>query len=445
MRVNTRSLYEQYGAIRHLDAARARELVDSFRRPIAHDGRRIGCPASDPIAAEAGGRVTMARGDDRDHSSAIVAFEKTNLHLHGLRRLPLSVARELVRHPGNLYLDGLATITEGVAVVLAGHVGGGLSLDGLRTISQATAIALAGHGGELSLNGLPDLCEATARGLSRHAHALTLNGLESLGSSAAAALACHRGNLYLGGLADLSDAAARHLARHTGHVHLHRVSILLDGAAEALGQRIGYLCLKGLARLSARQAVSLAGHRGELHLPALHIDDAVADALGRHHGSLLVRVPATLPLHRLAALVRHEGPLEISGLSTLDEPRARLLAAQAGPRGIRGLSCLFIDGVEQISPAVAAILATHTAGGLALTDITELTDDVARELVKHPILALDRVTRVSDQVASILATHAGGTLSLRGLKEVSPWALALLKATPSVELAAALAGFNPTP
>ena len=145
-------------------------------------------------------------------------------------------------------------------------------------------------------------------------------------------------------------------------------------------------------------------------------------------------MPATLPLPRLEALVRHQGPLEISGLATLDERRARVLAAQAGPRGVRGLSCLFIDGITRITPAVASILATHTAGGLALNDLTDLPEGVARELVKHPLLSLDRLERVSDRVAAVLATHAGVTLSLRGLKEASPRAIALLRATPSVEL-----------
>ena len=178
----------------------------------------------------------------------------------------------------------------------------------------------------------------------------------------------------------------------------------------------------------------LAGHRGELQLPAVQVDDAVAESLGRHRGSLLIHVPADVPMHRLEALVRHQGPLEISGLVTLDERRARVLAAQSGLGGIRGLSCLFIDRVNRITPAVAAILATHTAGGLAINDLTELSEEAAAELVKHPILSLDRLVRVSDRVAAILATHAGVTLSLRGLKEASGPAIARLKATPSVEL-----------
>ena len=178
----------------------------------------------------------------------------------------------------------------------------------------------------------------------------------------------------------------------------------------------------------------LAGHRGELQIPSVPIDDAVAEALGSHEGSLLIRVPADIPAARLAALVRHRGPLQIGGLKNLDVQRARVLASQAGPRGVSGLSCLFLGDLTSLSPAVASILATHRAGSLALTCLTDLSADVAGELVKHPLLALDGLERVSDEVAAVLAAHAGVVLSLRGLKQASPRAIALLKACPSVDL-----------
>jgi hypothetical protein len=192
-------------------------------------------------------------------------------------------------------------------------------------------------------------------------------------------------------------------------------------------------------RLSPRQADSLSRHRGALHLDRLGLDDATAEALGRHHGSLYVGVPDDVGNQRLEAIVRHQGPLEIAGLTRLDESQARVLASQAGPRGLAGLSCLFIDTVRHISPAVASILATHTGGGLCLTAIQGIGPDVARELVRHPILCLDSLARLTDEVAAVLATHAGSTLSLRGLRDASPRAIAMLKATPSVELPPRLA------
>jgi len=428
------SICEVAGTIRHLDASRARQLVDTFRKPVVADGAGLSRHVDDPVIEEAWGCVTLHRAAIHDARPDVVAYAKTHLHLHGLLRLPLSVARELLEHRGHIYLDRLPSITDSVAATLAGHVGGALSLDGLRTISESAARALGRHAGELSLNAVTHLGEAAARSLAHHAHDLHLDGIVLLGPKAAAALAGHRGNLHLNGIAVLAGRAARHLACHAGQLHLHGISVLSNDAAAAFGQRAGHLCLQRLSRLTPLQAEALVGHRGELQIPAVRVDDAVAECLGRHQGSLLIHVPADLPLHRLEALVRHQGPLEISGLARLDERRARVLAAQPGPRSIHGLSCLFIDGVTRLSPAVSSILATHTAGGLALNDLTDLTEDVARELVKHPMLSLDRLAGVSDRVAAILATHGGAVLSLRGLKEASPKAIARLKATTSIEL-----------
>ena len=74
------------------------------------------------------------------------------------------------------------------------------------------------------------------------------------------------------------------------------------------------------------------------------------------------------------------------------------------------------------------------AGGLALNGLRTLTADVARELIRHPLLALDCVERVTDEVAAILATHAGVTLALRGITQIGAAALARLKDNPGIEL-----------
>jgi hypothetical protein len=80
-----------------------------------------------------------------------------------------------------------------------------------------------------------------------------------------------------------------------------------------------------------------------------------------------------------------------------------------------------------LTPAVAAILASSRAGELALPGLRSVSEDVARELVKHPLLALDRVSRLTDRAAAILATHAGASLSLRNLEHVGPAGLAKLR------------------
>jgi len=132
--------------------------------------------------------------------------------------------------------------------------------------------------------------------------------------------------------------------------------------------------------------------------------------------------------------VQHTGPLQLDGLIGIDERQAQVFAAQPGWHGIQGLSGLFLNGITHVSPPVAAILATHRAGGLSLQGITLLTEDVARELVRHPILSLDGVSSITDEVASILATPSEATLTLKGLQSLSGSALAKLRKNPNIEL-----------
>ena len=428
------SVREVAGTIRHLDAARARELVAAFSRPCALDEHGFAGNAEDEVVTGAGGCVTLDRRTAQGAAAEPVANWKTHLHLHGLLRLPLSVARELAKHPGHLYLDKVAGITDAVAYALQEHTGGCLSLDNLRTISGQVAGVLGGHAGDLSLNGLAHLPLKVALGLSQHSAELYLNGLRELEPQPTAVICRHRGHLHLNGLTSLSEIVATHLSLFRGRLHLHGLPSLSDQAAEAFGGRVGHLCVPGIARLSARQADLLSGHHGALHLGSIRLDDATAYALGQHRGSLFIRLPHDIPIHRLEAIVRHRGPLEISGLTDLNEAQARVLASQAGPRHVRGLSCLLIDTVSRLTPAVATILASHNGGGLCLTEVKDLSADVARALVKHPILSLDSVTAISDEVAAILGSHTGTTLSLRGLRNASSRAIAILRATPSVEL-----------
>ena len=424
--IEDRSLRKQTGGIRRLDAAHAREIVALFTRPVVGTDVNLTFDADDSITSATCGLVTLESCADDGDSAVVVGHYQTHLYLDGLKRLPLSVARQLVRHHGHLYLDSLTGVTDAVAATLATHRSGGLSLNNLRRLSPVAARVLGQHERELSL-GVRRLALDRAVWLAHHANDLHLPKLAGLSPGAAAALSRHRGDLSLDGLERLSRRVATHLARHGGKLHLHGLTRLSDGAAEAFGQRAGYLCLRSVKQLSPRQARHLANHRGPLFLSSLEVDDDVAACLGRHEGALAIRVTDDIPIERLAALAQHRGTLDISGLERLDERRAAVLAAQPCYHGIKGLSGLYLSTVREVTPTVAAILATHEAGELALTEIRLVTEDVARALVKHPLLALDRVTSVTDRVAAILATHAGASLSLRSLEHVSPSGLAKLR------------------
>jgi hypothetical protein len=428
------SLRRHTDAIRHLDAERARELVAVFARPVVGGEGGLAYDPGDPIEEATKGWLTLERPADRDDSADVVGQYSTHLFLQGLLRLPLSVARELARHRGHLYLAAVPSITDGVAAELSRHRGGGLALNGIRRLSGTSARLLGLHGGELSLDRLRSISPVAAQGLAQHENELYLRGLRRLSAAAAAALSLHRGDLFLKGLATLPARVATHLARHRGKLHVHGVALLSNAAAEAFGGRQGYLCLQGVRRLTPAQAGHLAGHRGPLLFDALELDDAVADCLGRHEGSLAVNVRAGIETASLESLMRHVGQVVLTGLAAIDERQARVLAAQANWHGVEGLSGLFLDSIERVTPAVAAILATHRAGGLSLNGIRLLTEDTARQLVGHPLLCLDGVSTLTDRIAGILASHSGVTLSLQGLQTLTPAALAKLRGNPGIEL-----------
>ncbi len=182
------------------------------------------------------------------------------------------------------------------------------------------------------------------------------------------------------------------------------------------------------------QAQLLASHKGPLLFHRLELDDSVAASLGRHEGSLSINVGNGVTLPQLELLVQHIGQIVLAGLTTINERQARILATQTTWHGVAGMSGLFLDDVTRISPPVAAILATHQAGGLSLKRLSALTEDLARDLVRHPILCLDGVSSLSDGAAKTLSRYEGATLSLKGLKMISPSAIATLRDNPAIEL-----------
>ena len=90
--------------------------------------------------------------------------------------------------------------------------------------------------------------------------------------------------------------------------------------------------------------------------------------------------------------------------------------------------------MKHLSPAAAGILSRHAGGGLWLDGLTNLSEELASQLVKHPLLSLNGIESVSDSVARILSTHVGGTLSLRKLRGVSDAGFRQLCGHPDIEL-----------
>ena len=96
---NQPSLWEATGAIRHLDALRARQLVEAFRRPLTFAGNGLTHAADDPVLAEGWNGVTLTRVASHDGTADVAGSWKTNLHLHGL----LHHRRRAVRPTGRAW------------------------------------------------------------------------------------------------------------------------------------------------------------------------------------------------------------------------------------------------------------------------------------------------------------------------------------------------------
>jgi len=134
--------------------------------------------------------------------------------------------------------------------------------------------SLGKHEGDLYLNGLTSLSDAAAQSLSRYRGSLELGGgahwqnaMKDLTDAAAESLSKHKGgDLSLGGLTSLSDAAAEFLSKHEGDLSLYRLTSLSDAAAESLSKHEGALDLRGLTELSDAAAESLGKYKGELSL-----------------------------------------------------------------------------------------------------------------------------------------------------------------------------------
>ena len=97
------SLRSQTGRIR----LRGAELVAIFARPVVDADAALGYDRADPVAGSSCGWLTLHPAAGRDTRSESVGHYATHLYLHELLRLPLSVARQLARHRGHLFLGGL--------------------------------------------------------------------------------------------------------------------------------------------------------------------------------------------------------------------------------------------------------------------------------------------------------------------------------------------------
>lgn len=250
-----------------------------------------------------------------DETSAAALGSVRNVFLDNISELSSEAAKELSNVQGDLSLNGLSELPEGVADALGNKNGGELCLDGVREFSDAAAQRLFRRHGGFSLNGLLSLSQTAAHALGQTSGLLHLNALESLPDEVAVEVAKRDGQLFLNGLKELSATAATALAKqkvekNSGSLSLAGLTHLSPTVAKALSKAKHYslnvsgiktldsatakvvaefktkvLDLNGLCSLSADAALELIGYRGQLAIDDDNFEKLAPDArrvLGKH-------------------------------------------------------------------------------------------------------------------------------------------------------------------
>jgi hypothetical protein len=146
-----------------------------------------------------------------DDAAVVLATCKEPLYLDGVVALSDKAASALAKHENELAL-GLTSISDAAAAALARHRGGALCLVKLATLSERAALALS-FVPDLYLDGLLSLSEPLAEILADHDGRLSLCGLKILSDQAAKKLSQSRAEIMLYGLREVSLFGASCLAK----------------------------------------------------------------------------------------------------------------------------------------------------------------------------------------------------------------------------------------
>jgi hypothetical protein len=187
---------------------------------------------------------------------------------------------------GEVSLDNIRTLDEGVAEILAQYPGK-LDLGWLWELSASDAHALAKREGKLDFHCIKLLTPEALTGLSSHQGDLFLTGLDNLSDNEAEILSSHVGTLDIKGVLQISDLAAEHLSKHQGSINLSGLKTLSDKAADHLSRHRGKLTLWRLTHLSDAAVKSLAGHDGPVLLfPLIEISPEARTIMQRHRANI---------------------------------------------------------------------------------------------------------------------------------------------------------------
>jgi hypothetical protein len=191
----------------------------------------------------------------------------------------------LAHYRGDLLLDRLENLTAGESRSLINR-GELLSLNGLVSVSDEVAEVLAQHRGRVSLNGLQALSDAAARSLA------VMHSLPTVGWPESARNAYETTRRRLGAVLSFVEDPAR--------VDLSGLEKLSPEQALVLSRCGWYLNLTGITEVSDEVAAILGSHVGSLNLSNLRsISEAGVAAISRHQG-LLMAAADVIPAETVA-------------------------------------------------------------------------------------------------------------------------------------------------
>jgi len=251
--------------------------------------------------------------------------------------------------------------------------GSALDTNEIKNLTEEQADALAQQEGDLYLDGLTTLSLKAAKALSNHGGYLSLNGLSTLSAEQAEALACreplqflpHRLGISLRGLVAISDDAASALSQYHGSLYLDGLKTITAGVAKALSNnQHRVLSFKSLAALPLEAAIELVNWKGEaLVLDGLAaLSPELAAVLAEFKGDrLYLNGLMSLSGEAAQALTRLWSDLFLNGLTALSDEAAHYLSDEelvyfwAG-----GSRVVYLEGLTEISVQAAAMLRANS-------------------------------------------------------------------------------------
>jgi hypothetical protein len=344
------------------------------------------------------------------------------LSLNGLRNLTPTTAQALADRKGPTHLNGLTTLDNAIASILATYQAITLSLDGLKSIDSATAEILARYPNCLSLNGLTAIDEATAEALAHNKGHLSLEGIRTPSPHILAELARHKGRTItigknsrtkqsISGMVENRTPQFEHLTEINGLDTL--TPSVIDILSLPEGHK-GEITIRGLSEITKEQAQALTAHDWDITLDCVHsVTDETAKILSKHKGAALkLKQLNHIDTQLAKTIAEYRGYLGLNSIAFIDD----VVAIELGKHRGTGLN---LDSLCNLNATQARALSTHK-GVLSLYGLTTLDEDAAAGLSNHTSeLYLDGILKLNDAAALALSKHKGMRLSLRELTEIS--------------------------